>query len=131
VRRWWHEHLLRLIPAPGIVRGQVSASNPPIDAEQVDAVGFTAQHPLSLLGQPKRQPREDLSVAERWGCRKRTALLGLDETHRPASEPREGSMEPGVSEERRILKPLRLDESRGSSPYPGTESKSSLRSEGG
>jgi hypothetical protein len=109
----------------------VSAADPAIGAEEIDAVRLAAQHSPSLVGQPKRQSRESLPVAERRGRRKGVALLGLDETHRPASEPREGSMEPGVSEERRILKPLRLDESRRSSPYPGTESKSSLRSEGG
>ena len=101
-----------LIPAPSILRRYVSASDPSIDTEEVDAVGFTAEHPLPLLGQAQPQSREDLSVAERWWRWQGIALLRLDETHRPAAERRESSIKPGVAEERRVLEPLRLDERR-------------------
>jgi hypothetical protein len=88
----------------------VRASDPPIDTEKVDAVGFAAEHPLSLVGKPKRQSREEVSVAERRRCRKGIALIGLDETHRPVAERHESSIEPGIAEERRVLESLGRDE---------------------
>src|SRR5215211_9481601 len=99
-----------MVPAPEILRCDVAAADPAVDAQDVDAVGLAAEHALAVVGQSQRKPREALSVAERRRGGERSTVLGLDETAGALSERRERAEEPGIAEEGRVFEVLRGDE---------------------
>src|SRR6266487_1118858 len=70
------------VPAPGGGRGEVSAANPAVQAQQGDPVLPAVKDPLARAGQPERQPGEGAGVAQRRGRRQGVAVLRLDQPGR-------------------------------------------------
>src|SRR4051794_19827835 len=99
------------IPAPQIVGRDAGAADPAVDAEQLDLVGLAVQRALTPGRQPQLKLREALAVTEWRRRRKRLAFCGLDEPPLSLPERRERSEKPRVAEKRRVLEPLRRDES--------------------
>ena len=88
----------------------MSAADPAVDAEELDSVGFAAQRAFSGCRQPQLESCEEPAVAERRRRRKLRAVLGFEEPRLSLPERREGSVEPGVAEERSLLESLRGNE---------------------
>ena len=89
---------------------------PPIQRSMPRSSTRSASPRSALLAgcrQPQLESCEELAVAERRRRGKRCAVVGLEEPRRSLPERGEGSVEPGVAEEGRLLEPLRRDEGGG------------------
>src|ERR1700730_12152716 len=94
------------VPAPDGGRGEVSAANPAVQAQQGDPVLPAVQDLLARTGQPERQPGEGAGGAPRRGGGQGAGGRRRDQPGRAGTQAGQRAEEPGVSEERRGLQVL-------------------------